>query len=1430
MSKISVMNAGGGSSGSGTDPNAVHYVATLDFYIATTGNDITGDGSVGNPWATIQHAVDECKKYVWAVDSATLHIADGTYTENVEITDFPYLIVIEGNTTTTNNVIVQASNASTPVFDVNNAFVDIDGMKIQNSTSDSGIKIDEGSVVNLFSVNFFNNKFGIYVLNGSTVFLLSGDTVTIDGNNIANGDGILMSRKALLVNAQSITITNVYNGIGLTAGSTANFSTGTTTNITQSSVLGTKLACIFAREFSYLRMSGTFNLDGFVADTSNYGIELLNSEMQIASGSTLNFSNLTTGWNLFGQSYIQAVSSNYNYTLVGTEMKSDYSVVIDSTNAMFSVAPWRELNELYGYDARYLKLTGGTISPTTTGIILDIALETEWTAGTIINADYASATTLTGDISGINLDFSTNLTPLADADIIGYEVEFPNFTQSTTDSTFYIGYYIHDVFSLTQNTLAGTITWYGAYFQMPNITQTTGSVNSYGLRIVSGTVTSGTAWGIYVDGDNSYFGGTNTFRKGVIHEPTITGTLYDFRLETEWTTGTLINADFGSPTTLSGNIIGVKLDLQSNVTATNKALLAGFVVDTPDTINTGAGTYLSYGLTIAGGALTQNTLAGTSTWFGVEITMPDPIQTTGTVASYGISITGGNITSGIQRLINGTITQTVTNESAVNITTTIGADVGGINGISSALVGYSAGGAADATYTAYVAALFGNANDTAVNYDAFSALDALKNGGTSQMTGFFVGTGYDHALAAFSGDISFYNYNPTIEVVTDSGVGNTLTIKSGDGVGGDSDGGDIIFDTGSSSGAGERGSYSFKTAGTEVVSISKLGKITITPWTSDFALLDFNVNSGFVNGRLINGDFSNATTLNDPLTGVYFDFETNLTATGFGVYGTYIKMPAVTNVGAGNYDYFGHYVSSGAIEQNTLAGITEFDGIRIQLPDITQTTGEVRTFGLNIIGGTINSGTQGLIHGTITQTQADTSSVQIVTTLGADVDNVIGISSVMLPLSTGSTKATIAYIAQLTGDDNDNDAIYIAYGAIDFDGVGGTSTAIGCYVGTGYDAAMVSNSGDIVFTDYDVAIRVETETGVGKSLTIRAGSSGGGDNDGGYLNLVYGFETGTGTEASINMQKDDGGGAATDFLNFSTDPDSGGGKIYVPASDASTAGNRILLTSGDATGPGNHDGGDIVLTPGLPNGTGRRGAVYIPRVESATVGTPEVDSRPLVFESAGWDTDGAVEVITLAVLSSGGWDGNTVRPSFRVSLQSDEGDYGTFVVGPVDDTENIFVAGDIADGATAIGITIGANLTLSTSGAKLVSVANSLASTADEKAYIDIDGSFYSDGRKLGTQGSDVTAANDITLGLGNYFDITGATEVQRILGTGWTDGSLVVLQFDSNPNVKTGVTAGSSYYGFKLAGAVDFAATAGDTLTLVFDGGWWRELARSAN
>jgi len=57
------------------------------IYVATSGNDASGNGSEDRPFATIQHAIDSISKDL-ANKEITINIASGTYAENVEVAGF----------------------------------------------------------------------------------------------------------------------------------------------------------------------------------------------------------------------------------------------------------------------------------------------------------------------------------------------------------------------------------------------------------------------------------------------------------------------------------------------------------------------------------------------------------------------------------------------------------------------------------------------------------------------------------------------------------------------------------------------------------------------------------------------------------------------------------------------------------------------------------------------------------------------------------------------------------------------------------------------------------------------------------------------------------------------------------------------------------------------------------------------------------------------------------------------------------------------------------------------------------------------------------------------------------------------------------------------------------------------------------------------
>lgn len=108
---------------------------------------------------------------------------------------------------------------------------------------------------------------------------------------------------------------------------------------------------------------------------------------------------------------------------------------------------------------------------------------------------------------------------------------------------------------------------------------------------------------------------------------------------------------------------------------------------------------------------------------------------------------------------------------------------------------------------------------------------------------------------------------------------------------------------------------------------------------------------------------------------------------------------------------------------------------------------------------------------------------------------------------------------------------------------------------------------------------------------------------------------------------------------------------------------------------------------------------------------------------------------------------------------------------------------------------------------------------------------FLKTGRRFQLKkGADVASAGTLTLGGdGNVFHVTGTTTINHGTTTDWQAGSVVLLKFEASVQVTH--NAGSppaDTVPFLLAGGANFSATAGDTLLLYYDGGAWREVART--
>ena len=117
------------------------------YYIATTGNDTTGDGSSSNPWLTLS-------KFLTArVDNDTLIVKDGTYTLTANVT-------ISQRT-------IQAENNGLAIFDGGNAQIRI---SISGSNTFEGLVFQRfyASITNIESIFYYTTSFGTTTYNNCT--------------------------------------------------------------------------------------------------------------------------------------------------------------------------------------------------------------------------------------------------------------------------------------------------------------------------------------------------------------------------------------------------------------------------------------------------------------------------------------------------------------------------------------------------------------------------------------------------------------------------------------------------------------------------------------------------------------------------------------------------------------------------------------------------------------------------------------------------------------------------------------------------------------------------------------------------------------------------------------------------------------------------------------------------------------------------------------------------------------------------------------------------------------------------------------------------------------------------------------------------------------------------------------------------------------
>ncbi|WP_321423206.1 PKD domain-containing protein [uncultured Methanobacterium sp.] len=164
------------------DSSKIGYLTVQlnDVYVSTTGNDVTGDGSSGNPFATIQYGTN-C-----AVNGGTVHLASGTYTGtgNMGLIITRNVTIVGENPAST----ILNGQKSSNFFTVNSGVnVTIANLTLANGTATNGGAISNNGILSANYCNFNGNTANNQ---GGAIYNFNGATATFNGcnfiNNIAN--------------------------------------------------------------------------------------------------------------------------------------------------------------------------------------------------------------------------------------------------------------------------------------------------------------------------------------------------------------------------------------------------------------------------------------------------------------------------------------------------------------------------------------------------------------------------------------------------------------------------------------------------------------------------------------------------------------------------------------------------------------------------------------------------------------------------------------------------------------------------------------------------------------------------------------------------------------------------------------------------------------------------------------------------------------------------------------------------------------------------------------------------------------------------------------------------------------------------------------------------------------------------------------------
>lgn len=203
--------------------------ADINYYVATTGSD-SANGSVGTPFATVQHAIDMLPKNV--NHFCTVNIANGVYAEtDVTVSGFngTGAVIIQGNLITPANVTI-----GNMIVELNVCVAVVNGITFNNALVTNSLEALNCRMVNLTSLRFAESVTGSHILINESMASISGcvisngdvgisadnnsDVIMSGCSGSGNGTGILVENGSIVTLTDASSILGIVDNVSYLTG------------------------------------------------------------------------------------------------------------------------------------------------------------------------------------------------------------------------------------------------------------------------------------------------------------------------------------------------------------------------------------------------------------------------------------------------------------------------------------------------------------------------------------------------------------------------------------------------------------------------------------------------------------------------------------------------------------------------------------------------------------------------------------------------------------------------------------------------------------------------------------------------------------------------------------------------------------------------------------------------------------------------------------------------------------------------------------------------------------------------------------------------------------------------------------------------------------------------------------------------------------